>query len=249
MQHSGTWLLSLKQPISMSHFLFLLFYLFPSSFSSNITASPPFCSWRLQETQSAGAGLQGYNPKALDAEKGRGEPAHMQNYNASISHTDIIPVFYLSPCNSFYILGLCSLAFIQSQPRDTGLYQAHMCALLHLTHISSFVTVTKLARLSWEMCRLWLTVHVWILYFESRTALSNTGSVKASLSLLSRRETAESCSRFETLTACLVSEHFTFEVENHYYLSRRCPAALISPKYPQKACVRLVSFVARWKNN
>ena len=78
----------------------------------------------------------------------------MQNYNASISHIDIIPMFYLSACNSFYILGLCSLAFIQSQPRDIGLYEAHMCALLHLTHISSFVTVTKLARLSWEMCRL-----------------------------------------------------------------------------------------------
>lgn len=121
--------------------------------------------------------------------KMRGKPAHIQNYNASISHTDIIPVFYLSPCNSFYILGLCSLAFIQSQPWDTGLYQAHMCALLHLTHISSFVTVTKLARLSWEMCRLWLTVHVWILYFESHTDLSNTDSVKASLSLLSRTET------------------------------------------------------------
>lgn len=35
-----------------------------------------------------------------------------------------------------------------------GLYQTHMCALLQLTHISSFVTVTKLARLRWEMCQL-----------------------------------------------------------------------------------------------
>lgn len=83
------------------------------------------------------------------------EPAEAtRHYSASISHTDIIPMFYLSPCNSFYILGLCSLAFVQSQPRDTGLYQAHMCALLQLTDISSIVTVTKLARLSWEMC--WL---------------------------------------------------------------------------------------------
>lgn len=39
------------------------------------------------------------------------------------SPSDIIPVFYLSPCNSFYISGLCSLAPVQSQPRDTGLYQ------------------------------------------------------------------------------------------------------------------------------
>lgn len=109
----------------------------------------------------------------------------MQNYNASISHTDIIPVFYLSPCNSFYILGLCSLASVQSQPQDTVLYQAHMCALLQLTHISSFVTVTKLARLRWEMCRLWLTAHVWILYFEPHADLSNMGSVKAALTLLS----------------------------------------------------------------
>lgn len=100
-------------------------------------------------------------------------------------------MFYLSPCNSFYILGLCSLASVQSQPRDTGLYQAHMCALLQLTHISSFVTVTKLARLSWEMCRLWLTAHVWILYFESHADLSNTGSVKASLTLLSSTGTRE----------------------------------------------------------
>lgn len=69
---------------------------------------------------------------------------------------------------------------------------AHMCALLQLTHISSFVSVTKLARLSWEMCRLWLTTHVWILYFESHAGLSNTGSVKASLTLLSR--TTGSCS-------------------------------------------------------
>lgn len=110
----------------------------------------------------------------------------MQNYNASISHTDIIPMFYLSPCNSLYILGLCSLAFIQSQPRDTGLYQAHMCALLHLTHISSFVTVTKLARLIWETCRLWLTVHVWILYSESHRGLSNKSSVREPLTLLSK---------------------------------------------------------------
>lgn len=94
-------------------------------------------------------------------------------------------MFYLSPCNSFYILGLCSLASVQSQPRDTGLYQTHMCALLQLTHISSFVTVTKLACLRWEMCQLWLTAHVWILYFESHADLSNTGSVKASLTLLS----------------------------------------------------------------
>lgn len=127
----------------------------------------------------------------------------MQNYNASISHTDIIPMFYLSPCNSFYILGLCSLASIQSQPRDTGLYQAHMCALLHLTHISSFVTVTKLACLSWEMCRLWLTVHVWSLYFESHADLSNTGSVKASFTLLSSTGTMESCRRFAAPTADL----------------------------------------------
>lgn len=112
-------------------------------------------------------------------------------------------MFYLSPCNSFYILGLCSLASIQSQPRDTGLYQAHMCALLHLTHISSFVTVTKLACLSWEMCRLWLTVHVWSLYFESHADLSNTGSVKASFTLLSSTGTMESCRRFAAPTADL----------------------------------------------
>lgn len=127
----------------------------------------------------------------------------MQNYNTSISHTDIIPMFYLSPCNSFYILGLCSLASVQSQPRDTGLYQAHMCALLQLTHISSFVTVTKLARLSWEMCRLWLTAHVWILYFESHADLSNMGSVKASLTLLSRTGVMESCRGFTALTTFL----------------------------------------------
>lgn len=41
--------------------------------------------------------------------------------DTSISHIDIIPMFYLSPCNSFYISGLCSLASVQSQPRDTGL--------------------------------------------------------------------------------------------------------------------------------
>lgn len=41
--------------------------------------------------------------------------------DTSISHIDIIPMFYLSPCNSFYISGLCSLAPVQSQPRDTGL--------------------------------------------------------------------------------------------------------------------------------
>lgn len=106
---------------------------------------------KLLDPRSTGAGLRGYSPQALDAETGEASRAHMQNYNTSISHTDIIPMFYLSPCNSFYILGLCSLASVQSQPRDTGLYQAHMCALLQLTHISSFVTVTKLAHLSWEM--------------------------------------------------------------------------------------------------
>lgn len=66
------------------------------------------------------------------------------------SPSDIIPVFYLSPCNSFYISGLCSLEPVQSQPRDTGLYQptpptpyvcarvcACVCASLQLTHISS----------------------------------------------------------------------------------------------------------------
>lgn len=127
----------------------------------------------------------------------------MQNYNTSISHTDIIPLFYLSSCNSFYILGLCSLASIQSQPRDRGLYQTHMCALLQLTDISSFVTVTKLARLSWEMCRLWLTAHVWILYFESGAALSNTASVKASLTLLSSTATVQSCRGLTALTTCL----------------------------------------------
>lgn len=108
-------------------------------------------SLKLLESRSTGAGLRGYGPQTLDAERGE---AQMQNYNTSISHTDIIPVFYLSPCNSFYILGLCSLASAQSQPWDTGLQQAHMCALLQLMHISSSVTVTKLARLSWEMCRL-----------------------------------------------------------------------------------------------
>ena len=110
-------------------------------------------------------------------------------------------MFYLSPCNSFYILGLCSLASSQSQPRDTGLYQAHMCALLQLTHISSFVTVTKLARLSWEMCRLWLTAHVWILYFESHANLSNTGSVKASLTPLSSTGAGQSCTGSAALTS------------------------------------------------
>lgn len=144
---------------------------------------------RYSEHRCRTAGLQPTGPGCW---KGRGEPAHMQNYNASISHTDIIPVFYLSPCNSFYILGLCSLAFIQSLPRDTGLYRAHMCALLYLTHISSFVAVTKLARLSWEIWRLWLTVHVWILYFESLTDLSNMGSVKASLTVPSSTGTMES---------------------------------------------------------
>ena len=145
----------------------------------------------------------GLHPTGPGCWNGRGKPAHMQNYSASISHTDIIPMFYLSPCNSFYILGLCSLASVQSQPRDTGLYQAHMCALLQLTHISSFVTVTKLARLSWEMCRLWLTAHVWILYFESHADLSNTGSVKASLTLLSSTGTAASCRGSAALTTCL----------------------------------------------
>lgn len=99
-------------------------------------------------------------------------------------------------------MGLCSLASVQSQPRDTGLYQVHMCALLQLTHISSFVTVTKPARLGWEMCRLWLTAHVCILYFESHAGLSNTGSVKASLTLLSSTGSTESCSRFTALTTC-----------------------------------------------
>ncbi|MED6250475.1 hypothetical protein ATANTOWER_018623 [Ataeniobius toweri] len=107
-------------------------------------------SWMLsRQVQDCRAAA--HRPRIL---KRKRRAAHMQNYNALISYTEIIPVFYLSPCNSFYILGLCSLAFIQSLPRDTGLYQAHMCALLHLTHISSFVTVTKLARLSWEMWRL-----------------------------------------------------------------------------------------------
>ncbi len=145
----------------------------------------------------------GQHPTGPGCWNRRDKPAHMQNYNASISHTDIIPMFYLSPCNSFYILGLCSLASIQSQPRDTGLYQAHMCALLQLTHISSFVTVTKLARLSWEMCRLWLAAHVWILYFESHADLSNMGSVKASFTLLSSTGTTESCRRFAALTTCV----------------------------------------------
>lgn len=54
-----------------------------------------------------------------------------------------------------------------------------MCALLQLTPISSIVSVTKPARLSREMGWLWLTAHVWILYFESHAALSNTGCVKA----------------------------------------------------------------------
>ena len=158
----------------------------------------------------------------------------MQNYNASFSHTDIIPMFYLSPCNSFYILGLCSLASIQSQPRDTGLYQAHMCALLQLTHISSFVTVTKLARLSWEMCRLWLTAHVWILYFESHADLSNTGSVKASLTLLSSAETRESyrgvCSSDHTSLNYLALSMCVFEVELEYYLTLHCSTVLLLPK-------------------
>lgn len=175
----------------------------------------------------------------------------MQNYNASISHTDIIPVFYLSPCNSLYILGLCSLAFIQSQPRATGLYQAHMCALLHLTRISSFVTVTKLARLSWEMCRLWLTVHVWILYFESHADLSNTDSVKASLGLLSRTETMESCrgvcSSDQMSRLWTTFLFFLFEVENNYYLTCHHHAVFISPTKPSKWCLRSVSSVE--KNN
>lgn len=78
----------------------------------------------------------------------------------------------------------------------------YVCASLQLTHISSFVTVTKLARLGREMCRLWLTAHVWILYFESHADLSNTGSVRASLTLLSSTGAAESCSRFSALTTC-----------------------------------------------
>lgn len=139
-------------------------------------------------------------------------------------------MFYLSPCNSFYILGLCSLASIQSQPRETGLYQAHMCALLQLTHISSFVTVTKLAHLSWEMRRLWLTAHVWILYFESHADLTNMGPVKASLTLLSSTRTTK-------LQRVRSSDHMALnnlmsvcEVENEYYLTRRGSSLLLLPK-------------------
>lgn len=143
-------------------------------------------------------------------------------------------MFYLSPCNSFYILGLCSLASVQSQPRDTGLYQAHMCALLQLTHISSFVTVTKLAHLSGEMLRLWLTAHVWILYFESHAGLSNTGPVKASLTLLSSTGTTESCRRVRS------SDHMSLNYLTPYicvcvksrmnYLTLRCSSVLLLPK-------------------
>lgn len=206
-QHSGAWLLSPTPPISLSCPTFLFQPSLSPSFSPSPTHTvqqPPLGSASKapgsSEHRCRTAGLQPTGPGCWNR---RGEPAHMQNYNASISHTDIIPMFYLSPCNSFYILGLCSLASIQSQPRDTGLYQAHMCALLQLTHISSFVTVTKLARLSWEMCRLWLTAHVWILYFESHADLSNTGSVKASLTLLSSTGTTESCRGFAALTTHL----------------------------------------------
>lgn len=137
-------------------------------------------------------------------------------------------MFYLSPCNSFYILGLCSLASVQSQPRDTGLYQAHMCALLQLTHISSFVTVTKLARLRWEMCRLWLTAHVWILYFESHADLSNTGSVKASLTLLS--STGELQRVLTTFLNYLTLYMWVCEVEAEKYLTCRYSPVLLVPK-------------------
>lgn len=144
-------------------------------------------------------------------------------------------MFYLSPCNSFYILGLCSLASVQSQPRDTGLYQAHMCALLQLTHISSFVTVTKLARLSWEMCRLWLTAHVWILYFESHADLSNMGSVKASLTLLSRTGAMESCRGFTALTTCFLIALLSV------YL---CECVLLLPKLSLGCMLLACSFIS-----
>lgn len=155
-------------------------------------------------------------------------------------------------------MGLCSLASVQSQPRDTGLYQVHMCALLQLTHISSFVTVTKPARLGWEMCRLWLTAHVCILYFESHAGLSNTGSVKASLTLLSSTGSTESCSRFTALTTCSLIYVALCVVclcactgkANEYYLTLCCSVVLLpklsprcwhAPPFPRKRKI--------WKEN
>lgn len=92
----------------------------PGTHKSTAVSEAPGCS----EHRCKTAGLHPTGPGCWNR---RGEPVHMQNGDTSISHTDIIPVFYLSPCNSFYILGLCSLACVQSQPRDTGLYQTHMC--------------------------------------------------------------------------------------------------------------------------
>lgn len=65
------------------------------------------------------AGLHPTGPGMLEQE--RAGPHAGLHRDTSISHIDIIPMFYLSPCNSFYISGLCSLASVQSQPRDTGL--------------------------------------------------------------------------------------------------------------------------------
>lgn len=69
-----------------------------------------------------GAGMRASTPQVQDAETGEIRPTYAGlRRDTSISHIDIIPMFYLSPCNSFYISGLCSLASVQSQPWDTGL--------------------------------------------------------------------------------------------------------------------------------
>lgn len=80
----------------------------------------PVCGARRRlGTQVQDCGAAPRRPAMLNQE--RAGPHAGLCRDTSISHIDIIPMFYLSPCNSFYISGLCSLASFQSQPRDTGL--------------------------------------------------------------------------------------------------------------------------------